>query len=51
MLYKVNVEQEVMSAFPILIACVSLKIPNLDMIPLKMVERNLGCNAFERLFK
>lgn len=44
-------KQRVMSAFPILIACVSLKILKLDMMALKMVERNVDCNAFKRLFK
>jgi hypothetical protein len=51
MLYSINEKQKVMSAFPILIACVSLKIPNLDMMTLKMVERNMRRDAFERLLK
>lgn len=50
-LYSINVKQKVMLAFPILIACVSLKILNLDTTALKMVEKDVCCNAFERLLK
>jgi hypothetical protein len=50
-LYSINAEQKVMSAFPILIACVSHKITNLDMMVLKTVERKIYHDASERLLK
>jgi len=50
-LYIVNVKQKVMSASRILIACVSLKILNLDMMALKMVEINVYCDASKSSLK
>lgn len=44
-------KQKDISAFLILIACVSLKITNLDMMALRMVERKIRHDAFERLLK
>jgi hypothetical protein len=42
---SIDSEQKVMSAFPILIACVSLMMINLGMTALKMVERKIYHDA------
>jgi hypothetical protein len=50
-LCSIDAEQKVMSAFLILIACVSLKITNLDTTALKTVESGIHHDASERLLK
>jgi hypothetical protein len=42
---SIDAEQKVMSAFPILIACVSLMMIKLGMKALKMVERKIYHDA------